>query len=314
MSAHTTQKYYLINLSTRCISISTHLRGDNYTLKSGKCIFLGNLTDELIIKYSKYSALNVSLRIATKDKLESILNKSVNLNNEQITAILEEKTVRQPHTAGSIGETVYTNAQENTNSKKIVEQNVTSNKGLFTQPLPTKNVSVHPVKKQETSSVQKPVENEVEKESVILEQNEVEQKEDVKLENDVKETEQSLIGEQNFESVEEKNSEKTDKQEEIGEVAEVDEIDSTDENEEVVVEEEKNKDEQLLGYYDNNTNIPEYSVNEIDVVKENVKQNLSGMSYNELYDLAKERNLLSGKRGRPSKDKLIEMISEDTEN
>jgi hypothetical protein len=104
MSDYCLQKYYLINLSTRNISVSTHLRSENYTLKSGKCIYLGNLTDELVVKYQRYSALNISLRILTKDKIKQVLSKCINATDELVASLTEDKPVRTPHPAGSIAD------------------------------------------------------------------------------------------------------------------------------------------------------------------------------------------------------------------
>lgn len=107
MSTQTSQKYYLINLSTRNVSVSTHLRSENFTLGSGKCIYLGSLTDEQILKYHRYSALNISLRILTPDKAPAILNKSINATENMKESILSGKPLRVEHEAGSISTTSF---------------------------------------------------------------------------------------------------------------------------------------------------------------------------------------------------------------
>ena len=102
MSAYSFQKYYLINLSTRTVSLSTHLRTTNFSLSSGKCIYLGELTDELVVKYHRYAALNISLRILTKDKTEEILNKCINADSSLINSLIGDKAYRPKHEAGHI--------------------------------------------------------------------------------------------------------------------------------------------------------------------------------------------------------------------
>lgn len=116
MSNATSQKYYLINLSTRNVSVSTHLRSENFTLGSGKCIYLGSLTDEQVVKYHRYSALNISLRILTPDKAPAILNKSINATESMKESILSGKPMRVEHEAGSIASPSY-NVVDNKKSK-----------------------------------------------------------------------------------------------------------------------------------------------------------------------------------------------------
>lgn len=83
-----TKKYYLINLNTRRSSVATHLRRDNFTLDPGCCIYLGELTSELVLKYIKYGFLNIQLRILTKDIATKILEKSVNCTKEIVDDVL----------------------------------------------------------------------------------------------------------------------------------------------------------------------------------------------------------------------------------
>lgn len=123
MSNQTSQKYYLINLSTRNVSISTHLRSENFTLSSGKCIFLGSLTDEQIVKYHRYSALNVSLRILTPDKAPQILNKSINATENLKESILGDKTRRVEHEAGAIASTSFS-VSDNKQSKMFTHPEI----------------------------------------------------------------------------------------------------------------------------------------------------------------------------------------------
>lgn len=87
-----TKKYYLINLNTRRSSVATHLRRDNYTLNPNGCIYLGELTSELVLKYMKYSFLNIQLRILTQDIAEKILDKCVNCTEEIKEKVLKRNT------------------------------------------------------------------------------------------------------------------------------------------------------------------------------------------------------------------------------
>lgn len=91
MNFYANQKYYLINLSTRTVSITTHLRAENYSLAPGKCVYLGTLTDELVVKYHRYAALNISLRIVTQDKISYVINKSINATDELLNTEQERK-------------------------------------------------------------------------------------------------------------------------------------------------------------------------------------------------------------------------------
>ena len=95
MNSYANQKYYLINLSTRTVSITTHLRAENYSIAPGKCIYLGALTDELVVKYHRYAALNISLRIVTQDKISYVINKSINATDELLN-IEQEKKAHTP--------------------------------------------------------------------------------------------------------------------------------------------------------------------------------------------------------------------------
>ena len=156
MSNATSQKYYLINLSTRNVSVSTHLRSENFTLGSGKCIYLGSLTDEQVVKYHRYSALNISLRILTPDKAPAILNKSINATESMKESILSGKPMRVEHEAGSIASPSY-NVVDNKKSK------------MFTNPQLQKQ-EVAPVK-QEIRVEHKPVVKEQE-EPVVEEKKE----------------------------------------------------------------------------------------------------------------------------------------------
>lgn len=299
MSAHTSQKYYLLNLSTRTISVSTHLRSDNYTLKSGKCIYLGSLTDELILKYHKYSALNVSLRIVTKDKLKSILNKSINLNNDQIEALLNDSEYRVEHPAGSISDTTFFNVPNYTSS--IPASNTSKQlTNLFTRVTPSTSCSVQSVHQS----------NDKAKEQPKQENKEIDVKPTEEAKNVVKkETETSsnnVVNVNDNDEVFNKLNSYT-----INEQAvEVEQDDSINTNVTELKEEEHK--EELIGSYNLETAVPEFTVNEIDVVEESIKQDVKDMSYDQLYTLAKERNLLAGKKGRPSRDKLIKLLSNDT--
>ena len=162
MSTQTSQKYYLINLSTRNVSVSTHLRSENFTLGSGKCIYLGSLTDEQILKYHRYSALNISLRILTPDKAPAILNKSINATENMKESILSGKPMRVEHEAGSISTTSF-GIVDNKKSK------------MFTNPQLQQKTVVSQPKQEVVES--KPV---VAKEQTVVKQEE--KKEELKVE------------------------------------------------------------------------------------------------------------------------------------
>lgn len=115
MSSYSTQKYYLINLSTRTVSITTHLRAENYSLAPGKCVYLGCLTDELVVKYHRYAALNISLRILTQDKISYVVKKSINSVDENIS---DKPQKQQSPLANSLTTKPVTQKQE---SKTTIE-------------------------------------------------------------------------------------------------------------------------------------------------------------------------------------------------
>ena len=279
MSAHTTQNYYLINLSTRTVSISTHLRGDNYTLKPGKCIYLGSVTDELILKYNKYSVLNICLRIVTKDKLCDILNKSINLTNNQIKEILDGSIKRVEHTAGSISDTVFQNI---TNENYDCSSQSQQQKNVFSVSLdskPTKNNAVVSINRQENLE-KKEQENNVEQ----------------------RDNECNTLNVGDKDSVSTKENEHSFQRSIIETSKEVD-----------VSDEKELSNEQQYYDFDLQEEKEEQVVNEINVIEESIKQDVKDMSYNQLYELVKARNLLSGVRGRPSKAKLIELLADDSQ-
>lgn len=232
MSNQTSQKYYLINLSTRNVSVSTHLRAENFTLASGKCIYLGNLTDEQIIKYHRYSALNLSLRILTPDKAISILNKSINATESLKESVLGNKTQRVEHEAGFISTPIVNALQKNSIRKN--------------------NDAVNSLKKEQ---------NDKNKQEQQVHQN-------TKKDEVIKDDERTVgFNEQGCDPVI---------------------------SEEEVKEEEPNIDDSLLP-------------RQIDVVEENAKIELEKMSYSELYDFAKAKNISFKKK--PSRQKLIEEIA-----
>lgn len=151
MSNYALQKYYLINLSTRTVSVSTHLRAENFTLKSGKCIYLGNLTDELVVKYHKYSSLNISLRILTKDKIKQILEKCINATEELIKSLTDDVPLRNEHPAGSIsGSDVYLKPEKQQSVFRQQFETITTKHEVKTEvrSIPTTSASTC-VKKQE---------------------------------------------------------------------------------------------------------------------------------------------------------------------
>ena len=147
MSTQTSQKYYLINLSTRNVSVSTHLRSENFTLGSGKCIYLGSLTDEQILKYHRYSALNISLRILTPDKAPAILNKSINATENMKESILSGKPMRVEHEAGSISTTSF-GVVDNKKSKMFTNTQLQQQKVAT----PVKEEPKHVVKEQKVAT------------------------------------------------------------------------------------------------------------------------------------------------------------------
>lgn len=249
MSGYELQKYYLINLSTRNISISTHLRQENFTLKSGKCIYLGNLTDELVVKYHRYSALNISLRILTKDKVKQIIPKCINATENLLNSLLGNETLREEHSAGSIENVdvfVKSNKVEGNVLTEEKEDVVKSSKNVVKETTPTTNASI--------SSANK-------KEEVVEQQKQEEPKH-----------EENSLGESVIVNQEDLNNESENKN-----------VDLTD-------------------------GLPV----EVNVIEESIKQDVKDMSYNQLYDLAKARGLI--KKGRPSRDKIIALLTSDVEN
>lgn len=286
MSNQTSQKYYLINLSTRNVSISTHLRAENFTLGSGKCIYLGSLTDEQIVKYHRYSALNVSLRILTADKAEHILNKSINATENLKESILGNKTRRVEHEAGSIAETsisvsdhkksrMFSNPQVQEKLKQArlqqIESAILSNNSQ--KELIEKKEEVQPVKEEVKQSEYKGdvVEVEEAKNKEVEEQKEVvEVKRDVPAE----------------ESKEEQKVEEAENPVE-------DDADDDDESE--------------VKHVDGDTVDESLLPKQIDVVEENAKLELEKMSYSDLYDLAKASNITFKKK--PSRQKLIDALA-----
>lgn len=127
MNSYSSQKYYLINLSTRTVSITTHLRAENYSLSPGKCVYLGCLTDELVVKYHRYAALNISLRILTQDKVSYVIKKSINSVDETINDSLQQ---RQSPIANSLTTKVVEQTQENKTNNTIEENLCNPNENL----------------------------------------------------------------------------------------------------------------------------------------------------------------------------------------
>lgn len=279
MSNQTSQKYYLINLSTRNVSISTHLRAENFTLGSGKCIYLGSLTDEQIVKYHRYSALNVSLRILTADKAEHILNKSINATENLKESILGNKTRRVEHEAGSIAESsisVSDSRKSKMFSNPQIQQKLRQAKIQQIESSILSNNSQDELTEKKTEIL--PVEEEVKKDGEVIEVNEVKESEIVEQKDVVEEkpeiTSEELKIEDPQNSVE-NNVEEDDE-------SEVKHVDG-----DIV-------DESLLP-------------KQIDVVEENAKLELEKMSYSDLYDLAKASNITFKKK--PSRKKLIDALA-----
>lgn len=260
MSDYCLQKYYLINLSTRNISVSTHLRSENYTLKSGKCIYLGNLTDELVVKYQRYSALNISLRILTKDKIKQVLSKCINATDELVASLTEDKPVRTPHPAGSIADVdIFVKKEDKANPLLMAAAK---------QELEKKLALASASKKEDNKAVES-----VSDTKEVLE-------EPIKEEVIVEETEEPVVVEESV-IVEQKDVEE-----------DIQTVTGNKEESNTVADEEKPK--------------------EYDVLEESIKQDVKDMSYNQLYDLAKANNLIKGQKGRPSKAKLIELLTENS--
>jgi hypothetical protein len=283
MSNQTSQKYYLINLSTRNVSISTHLRAENFTLGSGKCIYLGNLTDEQIVKYHRYSALNVSLRIFTADKAEHILNKSINATENLKESILGNKTRRVEHEAGSIAETII-GVSDSRKSK------------MFSNPQIQQKLRQAKIQQIESSILSNNSQNELtEKKAEILPVEEELKKEepnggDVIEVNEIKESE--IVDQK--ETAEDKQESSSDVELKIEESNPVE--DNAEDNEDV---ESK--------HVDGDTVDESLLPKQIDVVEENAKLELEKMSYSDLYDLAKASNITFNKK--PSRKKLIDALA-----
>lgn len=279
MSNQTSQKYYLINLSTRNVSISTHLRAENFTLGSGKCIYLGSLTDEQIVKYHRYSALNVSLRILTADKAEHILNKSINATENLKESILGNKTRRVEHEAGSIAETII-GVSDSRKSKMFsnpqIQQKLRQAKIQQIESSILSNNSQDELNEKKAEIL--PVEEEVKKDGEVVEVNEVKESEIVE-QKDVVEEKPEIPSEEL-------------------------KIEDTQTH---VEEDAENDDEPEVKHVDGDTVDESLLPKQIDVVEENAKLELEKMSYSDLYDLAKASNITFKKK--PSRQKLIDALA-----
>ncbi len=278
MSNQTSQKYYLINLSTRNVSISTHLRSENFTLGSGKCIYLGNLTDEQIVKYHRYSALNVSLRIMTQDKAQQILNKSINATENMKESILNDKPRRVEHEAGSIGSTSFS-VSDHKHSK------------LFSNPKIQERIKQAQLKQMESVIV-----DDQKQESVVEKKAEepvvqpvVEKEESAK---------QEMSGGDMVEVAEDNGKElASEKMEQPVEAKRETEMQTEDD------EDDESEGKRVDGDTVDESLLPK----QIDVVEENAKLELEKMSYSDLLDLAKASNITFKKK--PSKQKLIDALA-----
>ena len=233
------KNYYLINLNTRRSSVATHLRRDNYMLEPNGCVFLGELTSELVLKYMKYNFLKIQLRVLTQDIAEKVLNRCVNCTEEIRQKVLKGKEHNQEIKHEEPKQVVQNEEEEFVSELEHQETPVVVSEQKKARDVVAAEVVSHDRDEQLSQELKKEATPQEEEHKTLA------------------------SDEAMFKSVDEV-------------------IETTN-----VI----------------NTEQPQ----EIDIVSENKRQDLLNMNYDELLDLAKANGLKS--KGRPSRDKLVDFLS-----